>query len=247
MIHRASADLNVLTSRTPSPSLEVLAESVEASGSDVHRVAAVALASFAAMHPSCRASVYVYGTMGVNFHAPGWSEFLIPVGDPRLMGVLQSAFAMIPGARKRVGDYVAPSQGLIAFHLEEGRLWRPEDAVTFYSEDGVDDGEPEDGPNGEAQITAADERQVVEPADLTYDLESADTGGGADESSTAKRSSQPTRFRQARADARVGTIRQEIERVFGLPAGSVVLRGVDGRPLRADALIRTLRARWADE
>ncbi|SAL79940.1 hypothetical protein [Caballeronia telluris] len=54
----------------------------------------------------------------------------------------------------------------------------------------------------------------------------------------------PGRFRAARADARVGTIKRRIERVFGLPEGSVVLLGPNGNALRADAKIGTLRRRW---
>ncbi|WP_213779534.1 hypothetical protein [Caballeronia sp. dw_276] len=54
----------------------------------------------------------------------------------------------------------------------------------------------------------------------------------------------PGRFRAARADASVGSIRRRIERVFGLPDGSVALCGPDGKALRADARIATLRRRW---
>jgi hypothetical protein len=52
------------------------------------------------------------------------------------------------------------------------------------------------------------------------------------------------RLRAARADAHVGSIRRRIERVFGLPEGSVALCGPDGKVLRADAKIATLRRRW---
>ncbi|CAB3690756.1 hypothetical protein [Paraburkholderia rhynchosiae] len=54
----------------------------------------------------------------------------------------------------------------------------------------------------------------------------------------------PGRFRAARADARVGSIKRRIERVFGLPEGSVALCGPDGKALRTDARIATLRRRW---
>jgi hypothetical protein len=54
----------------------------------------------------------------------------------------------------------------------------------------------------------------------------------------------PGRYRAARADASVGSIRRQIERVFGLPEGSVSLRGPDGKALRSDARIAILRRRW---
>lgn len=55
----------------------------------------------------------------------------------------------------------------------------------------------------------------------------------------------PARYRAARGDARVGTIKRKIEEAFGLPSGSIVLIGPDGKSVRADALISTLRRRWA--
>ena len=54
----------------------------------------------------------------------------------------------------------------------------------------------------------------------------------------------PTRFRVVRADASVGSICKKIEEVFGVPEGAVKLCDPDGRPLRKDAKIATLRRRW---
>jgi hypothetical protein len=54
----------------------------------------------------------------------------------------------------------------------------------------------------------------------------------------------PARYRAARADASIASIKRQIESVFGLPEGSVALCGPDGRPLRSDARIATLRRRW---
>ncbi len=57
----------------------------------------------------------------------------------------------------------------------------------------------------------------------------------------------PARHRAARADASVGTIKRKIEKTFGLPRGSISLLGPDGRSLRANALIATLRRRWKQQ
>lgn len=54
------------------------------------------------------------------------------------------------------------------------------------------------------------------------------------------------RYRAARPDAKVSSIRLRIEEVFGLPAGSVARFGPDGRPLCGNGLIKTLRKRWGD-
>jgi len=54
----------------------------------------------------------------------------------------------------------------------------------------------------------------------------------------------PNRIRTARSDASVGTITREIERVFNLPEGSVVLARPDGKRKRSDASIASLRSDW---
>ena len=51
----------------------------------------------------------------------------------------------------------------------------------------------------------------------------------------------------ARADAKVSTIRLKIEKVFGLPNGSVALCGPSKIPLKSNALIKTLRLRWEED
>jgi hypothetical protein len=54
------------------------------------------------------------------------------------------------------------------------------------------------------------------------------------------------RVNVARSDAKVSTIRRQIEKVFGLPEGSVLLCGPDKKSLKGNARIRTLRGRWED-
>ena len=54
----------------------------------------------------------------------------------------------------------------------------------------------------------------------------------------------PSRYRSARKDATVGSIKKQIESVFGLPEGSVALLIKDGSKLKANAKIGTLRQRW---
>ena len=48
-------------------------------------------------------------------------------------------------------------------------------------------------------------------------------------------------FRDARSDARVGSIEKRIEKDYGLPAGSVHIRNPDGRNARSDKEVGNLR------
>ncbi|MDN8617287.1 hypothetical protein [Variovorax ginsengisoli] len=236
MIHCNASELNVRSSRNPLPALEVKVDSLEERDIDFCATVAKALADFVLAHPDAHATVYLYGTMSVNFHEPAWSEFLIPLGDKRLMQVLEDAFRRLGDVPTRQSDYVSPAQGSAMFHLEGGHVWEPEDALTWLAREAQDETSAtvvEDDSTGPATTDDSEGQD--------WDLDIPMEGAVAAE---PRRSEQPTRFRQARADARVGTIKREIERVFGLPAGSVVLRGGDGAALRSDAFIRTLRSRW---
>jgi hypothetical protein len=54
------------------------------------------------------------------------------------------------------------------------------------------------------------------------------------------------RYRQLRSDAKIGSVTAELEKTLGLPVGSVQLVKSDGKRIRADATIGTLRAAWDD-
>ena len=59
-------------------------------------------------------------------------------------------------------------------------------------------------------------------------------------------SENPTRYRVARNDSSIRTIKSTIENVFGLPEGSVALVKPDGSKIRSDATVGTLRKQWED-
>lgn len=221
--------------------LEVNEESLDGKGPVFYLTTAEALANFAEKNPDVTSTVYLHGCMSENSHGPAmWSEFLIPVGNvTKVLGALEAAFTRKAGAKFRSSEGIIPSQGTCSFHLEDGRLWEPEDTLTWYSKTSSE--------------IAADAEQAVSATEGDWDdvpiagdsnLDEADSD--TQELTTPKRTyiEQPRRIRRARSDANVGGIRQEIERFFGLPEGSVALRGPDGKSLRADALISTLRYRW---
>lgn len=54
------------------------------------------------------------------------------------------------------------------------------------------------------------------------------------------------RFRQIRADAKVGSVCADLEKKLGLPFGSLKFVKPNGRFIRADATVGTLRDSWDD-
>lgn len=245
---RSTIELHFVSSRDPLPTVEVQAKSLEDQGLVLSQVVSSSLTHFAANNPTCKATIYVYGTMSVNFHEMDWSEFLIVAGDKKVLKVLESAFSKLPKVKSRYSDYITTSEGIRAFHVEDGLLWRCEDAVTWCSDSPAD---AEKGQEPVKKSLVSDEVIEDDEAEWGCVISSVEPESSEvdcdDELPVARTREQATRYRVARADAKVASIRQRIEQVFGLPEGSVALCGPDGRALRGDAFIRTLRRRWQEE
>jgi hypothetical protein len=216
MIKRSVSELHFIAGRDPLPTIEIQVESLEAQGLHLSEIICSTLSHFAENNPESRATIYSYSTMSVNFQTQSWSEFLIVAGDKKVLKALYSAFSNFPKVNSRYSDYIAPSDGTKHYHVEGGQLWQVEDAATWYS----------------ALPDEAEEDQelMVEPLESDEDCEDDDDFSEG----------------MARPDAKVATIRQKIEELFGLPEGSVALCGPDGRALKGNAFIKTLRRRWED-
>ncbi|XLZ68762.1 hypothetical protein ABT364_19735 [Massilia sp. SR12] len=238
-------ELKFVKGREPKPTLEVQAESLDAQGINLGVVVSKALAEFAKTHPKCVTTVYSYGTMSVNFFEQGWSEFLIVAGDIKVLKALGAAFSQLKNVKSRYSDYISPYDGQATYHVEDGRLWQVEDAVTWFS---LDHEAAKDVAGTDAVVDddfGEDEDEIDGPLfdDFLATL-GDEPNGEADNLTSSNGNRRRARTNAARSDASVAKIRQTIENLFGLPEGSVALCGPDGRALRGDALIKTLRRRW---
>ena len=239
MQQRPTHEFDFVCKPDPAPTVEVHAESLAAINLDVDDVLRPALRRFAERNPTSTATVYLYGTQSVNFHELGWSEFLVVAGSEEVLKAVHAAFSAHRVVKSRFSDYVRPRDGQARFHIQDGQLWQVLDAASW--ERILE----EDANGSKAPLP----RKAITDEPEENPLENSDDEWGDDEvaapvaNTTALRHG---RLRAARSDASVGTIRQTIEEVFGLPAGSVALCGPDRRPLRADATIATLRRRWED-
>lgn len=59
-----------------------------------------------------------------------------------------------------------------------------------------------------------------------------------------KRSLKGLRYQRAHGDGSLRTIKKHIEKIYGLPEGSVQLVKPDGKQMRADARVGRLRKVW---
>lgn len=80
---------------------------------------------------------------------------------------------------------------------------------------------------------------------FVWNLEiAADYGDEEHEESTSARTYTGSRFKVARSDASVKSIQSKIEKVFGLPRGSVCLLTPENKKASPKSLIKKLRDRW---
>ncbi|TXI28716.1 MAG: hypothetical protein E6Q69_15850 [Aquipseudomonas alcaligenes] len=236
MIRKSVSELAFVNSGSPMPTVEVDSDSIENAGFSFHHTVMQVLTRLAEQDASLRATLYLYVSASSNFREPGWSEFLLVAGPRKVLLALGAGFERLPAVKSRFSDYVSSAAALRAFHVEGGLVWEPEDANTWYS-------------NGQnlADLTeeAEDDPQPLEEDEEDEDEDWEAEEQDADQSVTANER-RAARYRAARSDAKVSSIRAAIEEVFGLPAGSVALCGPDRRALRGDARIRTLRKRWEE-
>lgn len=176
-------------------------------------------------------TVYSYCTESINFHEPTWSAFIGVKGNGKLLELLLEELNNVPGSRAKFSDSIRSDMTQPEMHIEDGHLWIPDELNTWISIGEVPDKDLDD-----VDILLEDEL-FGDGRDQEVQVDKRDETGVS--------STTVGRVRAARSNARVDTIRSTIEELFGLPEGSVALCGPDGRPLRGDAKIATLRDRWA--
>lgn len=226
MIEKQVLELHFVRPTDPIPTVELDRDSVPSYGSLVVR--ALEAVKFS---PKDRITIYVYMSTSINFHETTNSAFFGVAGSKSgaVLKKMLAAFSSEKGARARFSDYINASTATRDFHVEDGRVWRPIDAVTWAADDGVLEEEEQD-------IVHATEGDIIHENNC-----SAPDSASAE---VSPRRPNTSRSRIARSDASVGAIRKAIELTFGLPEGSVQLCGAEGKPLRSDASIATLRKRW---
>ena len=222
MIERPENELKFVKSRDPLPTVEVDLDCIPEELHGYGDLIVNAITPIATKSPSMTSTIYVFHGPSINFGKQTWSVFFGIAGEKKLLTPLLDAFRKAKVANARFSDYIDPSTCTRDFHVQDGFVWRPLETGTWYS-------------------ASQEEANLIEDAATEIDdLDSADTESNA----VSSRTSSPTRFRVARANATVATIRKKIEEVFGLPEGSVALCGPNKSALRGDATIATLRRRW---
>lgn len=189
----------------------------------------LALRPFAKKDLRFRATIFVKEMGSMTFRERTNSAFfgVAGPGEGALLESIRKIFKRIPDVRARISDSIKFDNWSRHFHVQDGLIWLPDDATTWAANDGGVDQTLDDQPEAGSleAYEDAESPAVYQPQPNTKEQT-------------------PSRFRAARADASVSSIRAQIEKVFGLPEGAVSLCGPDKKPLRGNATIGTLRKRW---
>ena len=211
------------------PSVEVNMDSLEEAGRlDAISELEISLEEFA--KSGALASIYVLETPSANFGRMCNSIFFGVAGSKSILEIIHTYFSNITNVDVRFSEYIPKNKSQLALHIEFGTTWTAyeEGAWRSASPTGITDLVIDCGPNEDTSDDAFDDLAIEEDPELVE----------------IKKTTSSLRQRAARSDAKVGTIRRTIEEIFGLPTGSVQLCNPDGRKLKGNALIRTLRNRW---
>jgi hypothetical protein len=234
MLTKNTGDLRFLRPSQPMLTVEVDLDSFPSPHSSYGWLVSNALVSLAARNPDLVSTIYVLESPSINFLQPGYSAFFGIAGPKSVRETLYAMFSALRGLKVRYSDYITPEQGTCQYHIEDGRLWCPNDYLTWYAEEfeemtlpvmGTSEGEEDEGDEEDEEDETWSDNPAAEVA-------------------TEPAGPVASRYRAARSDASIATIRRTIESVFGLPEGSVALKGPDKKNLRGDAIVGTLRKRW---
>lgn len=219
VIEKSVTELQFVEPRKPIPTVEIDIDSIPEAYDGYSQVFVDVLHNVLENVPDALATIYVFQGQSVNFGSPTFSAYFGVAGKKNVLDLIVKYFRKISGIKVRLGEYISTSSAICEFHIQDGYVWRPVDAVTWST----------------VPLQEEDEEWKL-PFD---DIEES-------EIESKERNSYPRRYRAARRNAKIGSIKKVIEEVFGLPSGSVSLCGPDGKKIRADATIGTLRKRWDD-
>lgn len=238
MLIRQSKDIKIVKTSNTLATIEIDIDSIPQELFGYTKLFEKFLSKYAAEHTDIIATIYVYHTPSINFGRHSQSVFFGIAGDKKLLSVIENVFSSIAGLSVRLSDYIDPSKATKDFHIQDGYLWQPYETGSWIASE--PEFSREDMQLLEENENAEEDLDELLEFDESEDFDETD----AEISESQGRISQPVRFRAARKDAKIGTIKKKIEEVFNLPEGSVSLCGPDKRSLRSDATIATLKRRW---
>ena len=214
MIIKDEVDLNLKRTNSLLESVEIDVDSLENQGKEFPGELTKSLKNYLHKEGKVCASIYTYFSQSCNFHETTNSFFVAVSRNGRILVEILNHFSRIEGVRVKASDHINPKNSILQYHIEDSHLWKSYEPGSWWTED----------KNGDSDVADNEKNNKIITAKLN--------------------SGSPVRYRSARSDASIGSIKKQIEIAFGLPEGSVALVKPDGSKIRSDATIKTLRSQW---
>lgn len=195
---------------------------------------AKALVDLAEAHETSELLCSMSSGPSVEFGHHGYSVWIACVGSPPMVKACGDLIEeIIPPHSLRRGRVDGSQQWVQRIRMADGRVWVPDDAATWRSVDV--------GP-----LTFEDLEEESEPVSLERSLDFEQDDDVASTASSTSKSRRTRRAHVAHSDVKVSYYQKKIEKMFGLPEGSVKFVNPDGSVSRANLLVGNLRARWEE-
>ena len=137
-MEKETHEINFCTSSGTIPTVELDLESLPEEGMYGYgEILFNILSQLARKKETIKATIYAYHANSINFMEPTSSVFFGICGDKIALETIYSELHALPDIRCRYSDYILVSHNLLQFHIEDGVVWRPLDAVTWF--DGIED------------------------------------------------------------------------------------------------------------
>lgn len=201
---------------------------------------AVDLCRLAEAHASAELVLSTWSGNSVDFGHQGFSVWIAFSGSPPLVKAARDVLVEMIEARHRRADSVHPH----AFwqpriRIADGEVWVPEDAASWVSIGGVATEETDD-----EQVTPDwDDLDETEDATVLDDFE-----GEPDETPKKPKKPRTAGIKQSfQYNVRLSYYQRKLERLGGMPEGSVRFVTPDGALANPNMHVGTLRRRWEDD
>lgn len=169
----------------------------------------------------------------VDFGHQGFSIWIACAGSPPMVSACGDLIQeLIPSHQLRKCLVDASQRWDERIRMADGKVWRPQDAATWA--DLADDSDIIDEPSDVSRDDEADE-----DSDLSSDEPFSEMAAMAEGSRRTLR-----RTNAARGGVKVSYYQKKVEKMLGLPQGSVKFVNPNRTISSANQLIRSLRERW---
>lgn len=204
------------------------------------------LRDVAAANPSGELACFTHAEMSMDFGHPGLSVWLVCSGSPAIIQAAKQAVTETIHATFRRNAILPPgAEWQARMRIAEGQVWEPEDAATWVSIfDPSETDVPSEAQTREVTQAIAEFNEALGD-EATAEDETQEQGDEKFEPIPLLPRRRNGGIRQRfQSNVTLGYYQAKLERLGGMPEGSIRFLNPDGSLAHPSQLVRTLRGRY---